>query len=92
MASEIPYIFGHSESEVHRLMRQAPVLTPITRRLCSDAGLARDMRVLDVGCGSGDVSMLAADMVGSGCAVVANARLRRRESGVAVFSKRSNGG
>lgn len=66
-----PYVFGHSDSELHRLMRQAAVLTPITRRLLSDAGLARDMRVLDVGCGTGDVSMLVADMVGSGGAVVA---------------------
>jgi cyclopropane fatty-acyl-phospholipid synthase-like methyltransferase len=40
------------------------VLAPITSRLLRDAGLSRDMRVLDVGCGTGDVSMLAADMVG----------------------------
>jgi SAM-dependent methyltransferase len=70
IGAAIPYILGHSESELHRLMRQAAVLAPITRRLFSDAGLARDMRVLDVGCGTGDVSILAAEMVGSGGAVV----------------------
>ncbi len=52
-------------------MRQGAVLAPITRRLFSDAGLSRDMRVLDVGCGTGDVSMLVANMVGSGGTVVA---------------------
>jgi ubiquinone/menaquinone biosynthesis C-methylase UbiE len=69
--SAIRYILGHSESELQRLMRQAAVLAPTTRRLLNDAGLSRDMRVLDVGCGTGDVSMLAADMVGPGGAVLA---------------------
>jgi ubiquinone/menaquinone biosynthesis C-methylase UbiE len=86
MASEIPYILGHSESELHRLMRQAAVLAPITRRLFSDAGLARDMRVLDVGCGTGDVSMLAADMVGSGGAVVA---IDRSKDALAIARERA---
>jgi|HubBroStandDraft_2_1064218.scaffolds.fasta_scaffold79166_2 ubiquinone/menaquinone biosynthesis C-methylase UbiE len=86
MAAEIPYIFGHSESELHRLIRQAAVLTPITQRLFSDAGLARDMRVLDVGCGTGDVSMLAADMVGSGGAVVA---IDRSKDALAVARERA---
>jgi ubiquinone/menaquinone biosynthesis C-methylase UbiE len=76
IGAAVPYVFGHSDSELHRLMRQAAVLTPITRRLLGDAGLARDMRVLDVGCGTGDVSMLVADMVGSGGAVVAIDRSR----------------
>jgi ubiquinone/menaquinone biosynthesis C-methylase UbiE len=68
--SKVPYILGHSDSEMRRLIRQAAVLAPITSRLLRDAGLSRDMRVLDVGCGAGDVSMLAADMVGRGGAVV----------------------
>jgi NAD(P)-dependent dehydrogenase (short-subunit alcohol dehydrogenase family) len=54
IGAAIPYVFGHSDSELHRLMRQAAVLAPITRRLLSDAGLPRDMRVLDVGCGTGE--------------------------------------
>ena len=86
MASEIPYIFGHSDSELHRLMRQAAVLAPITRRLFNDAGLARDMRVLDVGCGTGDVSMLAADMVGSGGAVVG---IDRSKDALAIARERA---
>ncbi len=70
-ASNVPYILGHSESELQRLKRQANVIEPITRRLLRDGGLSRDMRVLDVGCGTGDVSMLAAEMVGPGGTVVA---------------------
>ncbi|WKV98468.1 methyltransferase domain-containing protein [Pseudomonas sp. H22_DOA] len=35
-----------------------------TTRLLIDAGIAEGMRVLDVGCGSGDVSFLLADLVG----------------------------
>jgi ubiquinone/menaquinone biosynthesis C-methylase UbiE len=80
------YVFGHSDSELYRLMRQAAVLTPITRRLLSDAGLARDMRVLDVGCGTGDVSMLVARMVGSGGAVVA---IDRSKDALAIARKQA---
>ncbi|MDQ8698594.1 methyltransferase domain-containing protein [Hyphomicrobium sp. LHD-15] len=35
-----------------------------TRRLLLDAGLQEGMRVLDIGCGRGDVSILAAQLVG----------------------------
>ena len=86
IGAAVPYVFGHSDSELHRLMRQAAVLTPITRRLLGDAGLARDMRVLDVGCGTGDVSMLVADMVGSGGAVVA---IDRSKDALAVARERA---
>lgn len=86
IGAAIPYILGHSDSELRRLMRQAAVLAPITRRLLSDAGLARDMRVLDVGCGAGDVSMLVADMVGSGGAVVA---IDRSKDALAIARERA---
>lgn len=86
IGAAIPYVFGHSDSELHRLMRQAAVLAPITRRLLSDAGLARDMRVLDVGCGTGDVSMLAADRVGSGGLVVA---IDRSKDALAIARERA---
>ncbi len=36
-----------------------------TYRLLVDSGIAKGMRVLDIGCGSGDVSLLAAELVGS---------------------------
>jgi ubiquinone/menaquinone biosynthesis C-methylase UbiE len=66
----VEYILGHSPDEVRRLMLQADVLRPITERLLKEAGLKPDMRVLDLGCGAGDVAMLAADLVGpKGCVV-----------------------
>jgi len=41
-----------------------------TERLLTDAGIREGMRVLDVGCGSGDVTYLLARLVGSTGAVV----------------------
>lgn len=41
-----------------------------TRRLLDDAGISGGMRVLDIGCGSGDVALIAADLVGPTGAVV----------------------
>ena len=46
------------------LSPQAQLLNPFTRRLLVDAGISAGMRVLDLGCGPGDVSLLAAELVG----------------------------
>jgi len=59
------YVLGYSAEEHERLMRQAALLRPWTEKFFRAAGIADAMRVLDVGCGLGDVSMLAADLVGS---------------------------
>jgi SAM-dependent methyltransferase len=40
------------------------MLQPITERLLRSAGIDAGVRVLDLGCGAGDVSMLAAELVG----------------------------
>jgi len=58
------YALGHSEEELDRLSLQAGMLEPFTRALFADAGIGPGMRVLDVGCGGGDVSLLAAEIVG----------------------------
>jgi 2-polyprenyl-3-methyl-5-hydroxy-6-metoxy-1,4-benzoquinol methylase len=58
------YALGHSEQELQRLSRQGQAFAPFTRQLFEQAGIRRGMRVLDVGCGSGDVSFLAANLVG----------------------------
>jgi ubiquinone/menaquinone biosynthesis C-methylase UbiE len=62
--SERVYTMGRTEAETQRLIRQSQVLDPDTRHLFEAAGIAPGMHVLDVGCGAGDVSVLAADLVG----------------------------
>ncbi|MGK9234732.1 class I SAM-dependent methyltransferase [Inquilinus limosus] len=70
MPDDVPYILGHSGAELRRLKLQAAILRPITRRLLLEAGIRPGMRVLDIGCGTGDVSLLAAELVGPSGTVV----------------------
>jgi ubiquinone/menaquinone biosynthesis C-methylase UbiE len=58
------YVLGHTDREQSRLIRQARVLAPATERFLRDAGIVSGMRVLDIGCGMGDVAMLVAHLVG----------------------------
>jgi len=64
------YYFGHSPRELARLEAQSTVLRPITRRLLETARIREGDVVLDLGCGAGDVSLLAAELVGPTGAVV----------------------
>jgi ubiquinone/menaquinone biosynthesis C-methylase UbiE len=90
------YVCGHSARELDRLEIQGAYFRDITRRFLRAAGLRAGMKVLDIGCGAGDVSLVAAAMVGRSGRVlgidrsaraVAVARARARRSGVtqAVF-------
>ncbi len=58
------YVLGHSDSELARLERQAAFFADMTRDILVRAGIAPGMRVLDLGCGVGDVSSIAAELVG----------------------------
>ena len=58
------YALGHSDRELDRLSAQARLVDPITRQFFREAGIARGMRVLDVGSGAGDVAFLLAELVG----------------------------
>lgn len=69
-AQQSTYALGHSEQELDRLSRQAQAFEPFTRLLLEQAGISAGMRVLDVGCGSGDVAFLAAELVGPGGEVI----------------------
>jgi SAM-dependent methyltransferase len=60
----VDYVLGRTDSEYLRLIRQAAVLRPSSERFLRASGLGAGMRVLDVGCGVGDVSFLVADVVG----------------------------
>lgn len=64
------YVLGHSDHERRRLALQATMLAPHTMRFLVDAGISAEMRVLDLGCGVGDVSLLAGHLVESGGSVV----------------------
>jgi 2-polyprenyl-3-methyl-5-hydroxy-6-metoxy-1,4-benzoquinol methylase len=58
------YLLGHADAEVRRLLLQARLYDPYTDQALRLAGLRPGMRVLDVGCGPGDVSFVAAQLVG----------------------------
>lgn len=60
------YVLGYSETEYQRLMLQARYLRSYTEKYFRAAGIGQAMSVLDVGAGMGDVSLLAADLVGFG--------------------------
>jgi SAM-dependent methyltransferase len=63
------YLFERAAEE-RRLIAQSRLFDPLTRRVFEAAGLAPGMRVLDLGAGVGDTSMLAARIVGPEGAVV----------------------
>jgi 2-polyprenyl-3-methyl-5-hydroxy-6-metoxy-1,4-benzoquinol methylase len=89
------YVLGHSAEELNRLIDQARLFGELTEDVFVRAGIGAGMRVLDVGCGAGDVSFLLARMVGSSGAVVgvdrseeavARATARARAMGLAQVS------
>jgi len=90
MTSET-YPFESSERERRRLVAQGELFAPLTERLLRRAGIGPGMRVLDIGCGAGDVALTAAALVGPLGSVVgvdrdaahaAYAETRARASGV----------
>jgi ubiquinone/menaquinone biosynthesis C-methylase UbiE len=62
--SAAEYALGYSDIELHRLMRQSEFYAAFTEDVLRRAGLKFGMHVLDAGCGAGDVSLLAARLVG----------------------------
>jgi SAM-dependent methyltransferase len=64
------YALGRSAAETQRLIRQAQIYGPLTRRLFASAGITAGMKVLDVGSGAGDVALLLTELVGPRGAVV----------------------
>ena len=59
-----PYALGYTNEEHERLILQAARIAPITERIFREAGIGPGQRVLDLGSGVGDVSMLLARLVG----------------------------
>lgn len=82
---------GATEHERRRLALQGSILNSLTDRFLRQAGLSEGMRVLDLGCGIGDVSLIAARIVGprgsvtgldADSAALDAARARASEEGV----------
>jgi ubiquinone/menaquinone biosynthesis C-methylase UbiE len=59
------YELGHSDRELERLATQAELVDPFTREFFREGGVARGMRVLEIGSGAGDTALLVADIVGN---------------------------
>lgn len=87
------YALGYTDFEQDRLIRQAAILAPVTERLFREAGITPGQRVLDLGSGMGDVSMLVARLVGASGEVVGIERdaasIERAEARVAVADLRN---
>ena len=92
--SDSGYQFGSGigEDEAGRLEIQGRALASATRMILAEAGIRPGMRVLDLGCGAGDVAFAAAGLVGPDGSVVgvdrspdalARARLRAGQRGLA---------
>jgi 2-polyprenyl-3-methyl-5-hydroxy-6-metoxy-1,4-benzoquinol methylase len=62
--AKVGYQFDNDKAELERLSLQGRVLGPATRTILEMAGIEPGMAVLDLGSGAGDVSFLAAEMVG----------------------------
>lgn len=58
------YALGHTDIEIQRLLLQGRLYNDHTEHALRRAGLRPGMSVLDVGCGPGDVSFVAAQLVG----------------------------
>lgn len=70
MSESQDYPLGYSEQEARRLADQGALLEDLTEDVFRRAALRPGMQVLDIGCGVGDVSLLAARMVGRDGAVL----------------------
>jgi ubiquinone/menaquinone biosynthesis C-methylase UbiE len=78
------YALQNTAAEQARLTRQSAALRPITTRLFRAAGIGPGMSVLDVGCGNGDVSAIAAELVGTTGRVVGFDRDSRQVAAAAA--------
>ena len=58
------YVMGHTDNERRRLALQGSIINPLTEAFLRRAGISAGMRVLELGCGIGEVSLIVARLVG----------------------------
>jgi cyclopropane fatty-acyl-phospholipid synthase-like methyltransferase len=73
------YPLASTERERRRLEMQSQALVPLTERMLSGASITAGARVIELGCGSGEVTRLIASRVGPGGKVLALDRDRRAD-------------
>ena len=74
------YALGHARQELERLVDQGRFIGDLSGHMLGLAGLKPGMRVLDVGCGAGDVSFLALSLVGPDATVIGVDRVVLRDA------------
>ncbi|HEX3419791.1 MAG TPA: class I SAM-dependent methyltransferase [Candidatus Udaeobacter sp.] len=87
--NELPsfdYLLGSDDAEHERLIRQARHFAPFTERFFREAGIGPGQRVLDLGSGVGDVTMLVGKLVGPSGEVVG---IERDERSLALARARA---
>ncbi|MFN8515777.1 MAG: class I SAM-dependent methyltransferase [Chloroflexia bacterium] len=84
--TQVAYALGHAPRELQRLIDQARYFGDMTAHIFQLAGLGAGMRVLDIGCGAGDVAFLAASMVGPAGEVIG---VDRSPDAVALATRRA---
>lgn len=65
------YVLGHKDREIQRLVLHAEILVPIPTRLFHSAGIKPGIKILNLGCGAVDISLLAAKLTGPDATVTA---------------------
>lgn len=80
------YLLGHTDNELRRLDIQGDLYRDITRRAFVLGGIEKGMRVLDIGCGTGDVSVTAASVTGDTGTVLG---IDRGEAGVVAAREKA---
>jgi predicted O-methyltransferase YrrM len=88
MTAASDYALGYSSEEERRLALQARIFERLTEDLLRHAGIGEGMDVLDIGCGVGDVSFLAARLVGPNGSVVG---IDRGDESVETARRRAKG-